>query len=148
SLRRDPHATACSLARALLVRDDDAARSALRRELARARLRRWQDVVVFDVAPELSGERRPHRGIGKQRESRYLNTCAPAARTRTTRPRPGTPAAAAASSIAETTREASRAGATASTLGPAPESAAPNAPASRAAAMISPSAGTSLVRAA
>ena len=40
------------------------------------------------------------------------------------------------------------ANATASTLGPAPESAAPNAPASRAAAMISPSAGTSLVRAA
>jgi len=38
---------------------------ALRRELARARLRRRQDVVVFDIAPELSRERRTDRGIRK-----------------------------------------------------------------------------------
>src|SRR5207247_8572758 len=63
SLRRDPHATARSLTRALLVGHDDAARDALRRELARARLRRRQHVVIFDLASELSGERRTHGGI-------------------------------------------------------------------------------------
>src|SRR5260221_4376797 len=63
-------------------------------------------------------------------------TCAPAARTRTTRPRPGQPAATAASSIVAVTRGASRTGAKAMTLGPAPDSAAPNGPPPRAAAPV------------
>jgi hypothetical protein len=35
----------------------------VRHELTRARLRRWKDVAVFDVATELTRERRTNRRI-------------------------------------------------------------------------------------
>src|SRR6266542_136061 len=147
SLRRVPRASTRSLPGTLLVGDDDATRRAAGGELARSILGRPERYVKLDRAPELALDSGPHRAIGEQRQSRQRYTCAPAARARSTRPRPGAPCAAAVSSIATTTRDARRAGAIATTLGPAPDRAAPKAPASRADAIVSAIAGTSAVRA-
>src|SRR5207253_8480617 len=110
---------------------------------ARTRGRRWRGPDGGGCGrryddPVIDAPRGQDDGGEKQyTESHERRTCAPAARTRTTRPRPLVPAAWADSSIAATTRAASRAGANATTAGPAPDRAAPNAPAPRAAAMMS-----------
>jgi hypothetical protein len=59
------------LTRALLVRDDDAALRALRRELACPRLCGIDPLVVLDVAAELARERGTNGRMREEHEARH-----------------------------------------------------------------------------